>query len=60
LRYSSDNHALSNCSEIFIFFTDDVPAAVWTFFFSFFLLSVQFGEELASPGKVLWIHRGII
>ena len=24
--------------------------------FSFSLLSVQFGDELASPGKVLWIH----
>ena len=56
LRYSSDNHALSNCSEIFHFFTNDVPAAAWTIFFSFSLLSVQFRDELASPGKVLWIH----
>jgi len=45
------------CSGVFV--TGDVPAAAWTIFFSFSLLSVQFGDELASPGKVLWIHNRV-
>jgi len=42
--------------DFYFFFTNDVPAAAWTIFLFFSLLSVQFGDELASPGKVLWIH----
>ena len=54
LRYSSDYDALSNCSEIFyIFFllmTCLLRSGRFSFFF-FYHLSVQFGDELARPGK---------
>jgi len=48
-------------AQRFLFYfscTNDAPVAAWTFFFFFLfsLLSDQFVDELASPGKVLWIH----
>jgi len=45
------------CSGVLV--TGDVPAAAWTVFLFFFSLSVQFGDELASLGKVLWIHHRV-
>jgi len=50
VRYSVDNLFFSNLL-MHVLVTGDVPAAAWTFFFSFSLLSVQFGTNWRARGR---------